>query len=180
MRLGDDTILAGADERARDLVRRADRLVARSGRPTTAPLAASWCQGLAGIALSLFAAGEYLNDSGYTDAARRVADACIALIPRVDKPTQCCGLAGIGNMLIDIACREGDERYWQAARAVVAQLLVRNAGPADHPVFVRDHPGEYSASWAYGVAGILSFFRRLSRGGGPMALAVSSSLSCVR
>ena len=29
-RLGDDTILAGADERARDLVRRADRLVAKS------------------------------------------------------------------------------------------------------------------------------------------------------
>ena len=180
VRLADDTILAGADERARELVRRADRLVAQSGRPTTAPLAASWCQGLAGIALSLLTAGEYLNDSGYTDAARRAADACIALVPRMDKPTQCCGLAGIGNMLIDVACREGDERYWEAARAVVAQLLVRSAGPADHPVFVRDHPGEYSASWAYGIAGILSFFRRLSRGGGPMALAVSSSLSCVR
>jgi len=180
VRLADDTILAGADERARELVRRADWLVAYSGRPTTAPLAASWCQGLTGIALSLLTAGEYLNDSGYTDAARRVADACIALVPRMDKPTQCCGLAGIGNMLIDVACREGDERYWEAARAVVAQLLVRSAGPAEHPVFVRDHPGEYSASWAYGVAGILSFFRRLSRGGGPMALAVSSSLSCVR
>jgi lantibiotic modifying enzyme len=140
----------------------------------------SWCQGLTGIALSLLTAGEYLNDSGYTDAARRVADACIALVPRMDKPTQCCGLAGIGNMLIDVACRDGDERYWEAARAVVGQMLVRSAGPADHPMFVRDHPGEYSASWAYGLAGILSFFRRLSRGGGPMALAVSSSMSCVR
>ena len=181
-RLGDDTILAGADERARELVRRSDRLVAQSGRPTTAPLAASWCQGLAGIAISLLTAGEYLNEPGYTDAGRRAAGACTALIPRVDKPTQCCGLAGIGNMLIDVACREGDERYWEAARAAVAQLLVRSAGPAGHPVFVRDHPGAYSASWAYGVAGILSFFRRLSRGGGPMALAapaVSSSLSCV-
>ncbi|ACU71415.1 serine/threonine protein kinase [Catenulispora acidiphila DSM 44928] len=177
--LADDTILIGADERARELVRRADRLAAQSVRPTTAPLAASWCQGLAGIVTSLLTAGEYLNDSTYTDAARRTADACIALIPRMDKPTQCCGLSGIGNMLIDIAGRDGDERYREAARAVVAQLLVRSAGPAGHPVFVRDHPGEYSASWAYGVAGILSFFRRLSRGGGPMALAVSSSLSCV-
>ncbi|WP_194915900.1 lanthionine synthetase LanC family protein [Catenulispora rubra] len=178
-RLADDTVLAGADERARELVRRADRLVAKSARPTTAPLAASWCQGLAGITGSLLTAGEYLNDPAYTEAARRTADACIALIPRMDKPTQCCGLSGIGNMLIDIAGREGDERYWRAARAVVAQLLVRSAGPAGHPLFVRDDPGEYSASWAYGVAGILGFFRRLSRGGGPMALAVSSSLSCV-
>lgn len=179
-RLADDTILAGADERARELLRRADRLSAQSARPTTAPLAASWCQGLAGIAISLLTAGEYLNDSAYTDAARRAADACIALIPRMDKATQCCGLSGIGNMLIDLATRDGDERYWQASRAVVAQLLVRSAGPAGHPVFVRDTPGEYSASWAYGLAGILSFFRRLSRGGGPTALTVSSSLSCVR
>jgi hypothetical protein len=82
-------------------------------------------------------------------------------------------------MLIDLAGREGDERYWDAARAVVAQLLVRSAGTAEHPVFVRDDPGEYSASWAYGLTGILGFFRRMSRGGGPMALAVSSSLSCV-
>jgi hypothetical protein len=179
-RLADDTILAGADERARELARRADRLAARSARPTTAPLAASWCQGLAGIALSLLTAGVYLNDAAYTAAARRAADACIALIPRVDKPTQCCGLAGIGNMLIGLAAQEGDERYREAAYAVVAQMLVRSAGPARHPIFVRPRPGEYSASWAYGLAGILSFFRRLSRGGGPMALAVSPSLTCVR
>jgi hypothetical protein len=191
-RLGDDTILGGADERARELVRRVDRLVAKSGRITTAPLAASWCQGLAGIATSLLAAGDSLNEPAYTAAARRAADACIALIPRMDKPTQCCGLSGIGNMLIDVAGSDGDgggggrggvggERYWDATRAVVAQMLVRSAGPAEHPVFVRDEPGEYSASWAYGIAGILGFFRRLSHGGGPMALAagaVGSSLSC--
>lgn len=177
-RLGDHTILAGADERARELVRRADRLVAKSMRITTAPLAASWCQGLAGIATSLLIAAEYLNDANYRAAARRAADACIALIPRMDKPTQCCGLAGIGTMLIDAAGQDGGERYWQGARAVVAQMLLRSAGPAEHPVFVRDDPGEYSASWAYGLAGILGFFRRLSRGGGPVALGVGSALSC--
>ena len=179
-RLGEDTMLTGADERARELVRRTDRLVAWSSRPTTAPLAASWCQGLAGIATSLLTAAERLNEPAYAAAARRAADACAALIPGMDKPTQCCGLAGIGNMLIDVAGREGEERYWQAARAVVAQLLVRSAGPAEHPVFVRDDPGEYSASWAYGLTGILGFFRRLSRGGGPMALSVSTAMSCVR
>jgi len=96
----------------------------------------------------------------------------------MDKPTQCCGLAGIGTMLIDVAAQDGGERYWQGSRAVVAQMLLRSAGPAEHPVFVRDDPGEYSASWAYGLAGILGFFRRLARRGGPVALGVGSALSC--
>jgi hypothetical protein len=179
-RLGDATVLGSADERARELLLRADRLIAASTQPTTAPLAASWCQGLAGIATGLLTAGEYLNSAEYIHAARRAADACVALIPRMDKPTQCCGLSGIGNMLIDVAGHEADEQYWAAARAVVAQLLVRSAGPAGHPILVRDDPGEYSASWAYGVTGILGFFRRLSRGGGPVALTVTSTLSAVR
>ncbi|NUR60375.1 MAG: protein kinase/lanthionine synthetase C family protein, partial [Catenulispora sp.] len=166
-RLGDAGLLAAADERARELTERCDRLVAKSRRPTTAPLAASWCQGLSGIASSLLGAADLLGDQRYAAAARRAADACISLIPRVDKPFQCCGLAGIGSMLIDFAVHDGDEKYWTAARAVAAQMLLRSAGPADHPVFVKDNPGDYSASWAYGLAGILSFFRRLARGGGP-------------
>ncbi|GAA1996730.1 lanthionine synthetase LanC family protein [Catenulispora subtropica] len=174
-RLGDTTILAAADERARDLMHRSDRLVAKSRRPTTVPLAASWCQGLSGIASSLLMAGDHLGEPQYVAAARRAADACIALIPRVDKPVQCCGLAGIGNMLIDVAAHDDDEKYWDAAHAVAAQMLLRSAGPADHPVFVKNNPTDYSASWAYGLAGILGFFRRLSRHGGPTALTLTAS-----
>ena len=179
-RLGDARLLAAADERARDLMERCDRLIAKSRRPTTAPLAASWCQGLSGIASSLLMAADQLGDRRYAAAARRAADACVALVPRVDKPFQCCGLAGIGSMLIDLAVHDGDEKYWTAARAVAAQMLLRSAGPADHPVFVKDNPGDYSASWAYGLAGILSFFRRLSRGGGPAMLSFTASAAYAR
>jgi hypothetical protein len=179
-RLGDAGLLAAAAERAAELVDRCDRLIAKSRRPTTAPLAASWCQGLSGIASSLLVAADHLGDPRYADAARRAADACVALVPRVDKPFQCCGLAGIGSMLIDLAVHDGDEKYWTAARAVAAQMLLRSAGPADHPVFVKDNPGDYSASWAYGLAGILSFFRRLSRGGGPAVLSLTASAAYAR
>ncbi|NUP52722.1 MAG: protein kinase/lanthionine synthetase C family protein [Catenulispora sp.] len=176
-RLADPGLLAAADDRARDLLHRCDRLVAKAQRPTTAPLAASWCQGLSGIAGSLLTAGEHLDDPRYTAGARRAADACIALIPRIDKPIQCCGLAGIGNMLIDVATHDDDEKYWTAARTVVSQMLLRSAGPADHPMFIKDNPTEYTASWAYGLAGILSFFRRLSRGGGPTVLSLRTTAS---
>ncbi|MFD0636809.1 lanthionine synthetase LanC family protein [Catenulispora yoronensis] len=171
-RLGDARILAAADERARDLMERADRLAVKSRRPTTAPLAASWCQGLSGIASTLLFAGDCLGDARYVAAARRAADACIALVPRIDKPIQCCGLAGVGNMLIDVAVHDDDEKYWGAARGVIGQMLLRSAGAPGHPLFVKDNPTEYSASWAYGVAGILSFFRRFLRGGGAMVLGV--------
>ncbi|MFL6112163.1 MAG: lanthionine synthetase LanC family protein [Catenulispora sp.] len=175
IRLNDTGILSAAEGRTRDLVERTERLVAKANRPTTAPLAASWCQGLSGITTTLLTAGFQLANPAYTAAAHCAAEACVALIPRIDKPTQCCGLAGIGNMLIDMANRTGDEKYWDGARAVATQMLLRSAGPAEHPRFVRDDPTEYSASWAYGLTGILSFFRRLSRGGGPMALTLTGS-----
>ncbi|NUR26598.1 MAG: hypothetical protein HOV83_12260 [Catenulispora sp.] len=171
-RLQDATLLTAAADRARDLAHRADRLSAKSRRPTTAPLAASWCHGLSGIATSLLTAGIHLAEPAYTAAAHRAADACIALIPRMDKPTQCCGLAGIGNMLIDIALVDNDQKYWEAAHAVAAQMLLRSAGPATHPQFVKNNPTDYTASWAYGLTGILSFFRRLDRRGGPSALSL--------
>lgn len=173
IRLNDTGILSAAEGRTRDLVERTERLVGKAYRPTAAPLAGSWCQGLSGIATTLLTAGVQLADPASTAAAHRAAEACIALIQRIDKPSQCCGLAGIGNMLIDMANSTGDEKYWDGARAVATQMLLRSAGPADHPRFVRDDPTEYSASWAYGVTGILSFFRRLSRGGGEMALTLT-------
>jgi hypothetical protein len=129
----------------------------------SAPLSVSWCQGLSGIAQSLAEAGSVLGDPALVDAAKVAADACLAHVPRMDSPIQCCGLAGVGTMLIDLAAH--DERYWDGAYEVVSQMLLRSSGPAGHPVFLKDDPGDYSASWAYGIAGILGFYRRLAERG---------------
>jgi hypothetical protein len=45
-------------------------------------------------------------------------------------------------------------------------MLVRSGGTTQHPLFFADAPDDNSASWAFGVAGALGFFRRLSRRGG--------------
>ena len=169
-RLGDDAMVRVGAERADVLVDRARRLVERSHLPSAAPLAASWCQGLAGIARSLLHAGDVLDDPALLTAARQAADACVAFLPRVSVASQCCGAAGIGNTLIDFALHDADQRYWDAATAVAAEMLLRGSGPAGHPVFKRDAPEDNSASWAFGVAGTLAFFRRLSHRGGATGL----------
>jgi class IV lanthipeptide synthase len=156
-----------AAERASYLAERAESLARRVPTQFSAPIAASWCQGLAGIAPVLLHAGDVLHDHALGALARRLADVCLDFLPHVSVPVQCCGLAGIGNLFVDLAVHDCSGQYWAAAYATARQLLMRSTGPADHPVFVKDSLEEYGASWAFGVAGQLAFFRRLARHGGP-------------
>jgi lantibiotic modifying enzyme len=163
---GDRELLAGGAERARLLARRARSLAERAQTRFSASLAVSWCQGLAGITQTLLYAGDVLDDPALTGLARQLGDVCAAFLPRVSVPSQCCGAAGAGNMLIDLAVHDADQRYWDAAAAAGRQMLLRGAGTARHPLFHADDPEDNSASWAFGVAGTLGFFRRLSGRGG--------------
>ena len=85
-------------------------------------------------------------------------------------PVQCCGLVGVGSLFVDLAIHDASGHYWAAAHATARQLLIRSTGPVNHPVFVKDSLEEYGASWAFGVAGQLAFFRRLAKHGGPGSL----------
>lgn len=169
-RLGHRDCLVSAPEHARYLADRAESLALRVPTQFSAPIAASWCQGLAGIAPVLLHAGDMLHDHALTALARRLGDVCVDFLPQVSVPVQCCGLVGIGNLLIDLAVHDSTEHYWAAAHATARQLLLRSTGPVDHPVFVKDSLEEYGASWAFGVAGQLAFFRRLASHGDPGTL----------
>ncbi|MEO3821915.1 lanthionine synthetase LanC family protein [Plantactinospora sp. B24E8] len=169
--LDDHVLLAEGADRARVLARRARSLAERMGGPRAASIAVSWCQGLSGITQTLWYAGRVLDDAELADLAGHLADVCTTFLPRVSVAVQCCGSAGVGNMLIDLALQDTDPRYWEAARAAGVQMLLRGAGTNTHPVFVAEEPGAKSASWAFGVAGFLSFFRRLSRRGGTAGLS---------
>jgi serine/threonine protein kinase len=168
--LGDADILAAAAKRTQLLARRAESLARRTRSQLSVPLAASWCQGLAGIAHTLLHAGDVLDDPTLLDLARRLGDGCVEFLPHVAVPTQCCGLAGIGDLLIDLAVHDGDERYWDAASMAATHMLLRAAGTPERPLFVKRAPEDNSASWAFGLAGLLAFFRRLARHGGEIAL----------
>ena len=174
----DPELLAAGAERARALAARASALSERSRGPSAAPLAASWCQGLAGIGQSLGVAATVLGDPALAAAARTSAEACLRFLPRVSVPTQCCGAAGIGNTMIDLALT-GDgppdgsgPDYWDGARRAGVALLLRCGGTDEHPIPVEDDRVGGGGSWAFGVAGALSFFRRFVRRSGTAGLAV--------
>lgn len=168
--LRDDDLLDCGAERAAVLARRAQSLAERIQTPLSASLAVSWCQGLAGITQTLLYAADVLGDAKFLDQARLLGDVSTSFLPRISVVSQCCGTAGVGNMLIDLALHDDDAWYWDAATAAGVQMLLRGAGTREHPLFVEDDPDQNSASWAFGVAGILGYFRRISRREGTVGI----------
>lgn len=173
----DDEALAFARDQANLLRVRAESLLDRLPTPYAAPIAVSWCQGMAGINQTLLHAADVFADSEFGALAGRIADACVAFLPHVSVTAQCCGLAGVGNTLIDVALAGQDgrsARRWAGAEEAASYLLLRGAGSPTHPVLVVDRPEDGCASWAFGNAGLLAFFRRLAGRGGPWSLPMPS------
>lgn len=162
----DDLILAAAAERARQLAGRTQALLQQTRQLTAPPLAVSWCRGLSGIAPVLLLAGTVLQDPTLARLAGDATETCIAYLPRLSTPGRCCGIAGIGSVLIDFAIKTQEERYWHAAERAGVQILLRSAGTPSH-LIIPATPGQSGTGWAAGLAGLLSFFRRLARRGEP-------------
>lgn len=169
-RTGDQLTLAAATERLGQLAARTRQLLPTVRSGPAMPIAVTWCRGLTGIGQVLLRAGLMLGDPALTSLAREAADMCIAYVPRLSAPARCCGAAGVGDFLIDVAVTGQDERYWQAAQEVGRQVLLRSGGRPGHPVFARDPADRGGVSWAFGLAGLLPFFRRLAGHGGPDSL----------
>jgi hypothetical protein len=84
--------------------------------------------------------------------------------------SQCCGLAGVGELLVDLAAATGDRRRLAEARHVLALMLARCGGELDAPAFPDHSLMASSSQWAVGTPGVLSFMRRLRDEGGPRIL----------
>jgi hypothetical protein len=179
LRTGDQPTLSAATQHASQLADRTRGLLPDARSSAAPPIAMSWCQGLAGIGQVLLHAGLALSDPALVSLARQTADACICYVPRLATPGRCCGAAGAGNFLIDLAIASQDERYWQAALNVGRQILLRSGGPLNHPIFARDTSRRKATSWAFGIAGLLPFFRRLARQGEPEILPLLSPGGCL-
>ncbi|HEY1918597.1 MAG TPA: class IV lanthionine synthetase LanL [Streptosporangiaceae bacterium] len=171
---GDQPTLAAARHQAGALAEHTRRLLPQARSGVAAPIAVSWCQGLAGIGQVLLRASVVLADPSLAELARQTADACIGFVPRLSVVTRCCGAAGVGHFLIDLAVTSQHERYWQAACDVARQMLLRSGGSPAHPVFVRGTTDPADVTWSFGIAGLLPFFRRLARQAGPDRLPVPS------
>jgi serine/threonine protein kinase len=142
-------------------------LLAEASRPGATRRYGSWCRGLAGIGTVLIQAGDHYQDDSMIALAKETGRACRALAPRMALVSQCCGLSGVGELLVDLAVATGDEESWQAAEDIAALILARSGGPVRRPIFPDNTFSSPNAEWATGTPGVLSFLRRLRHHGGP-------------
>ncbi|WP_326595282.1 class III lanthionine synthetase LanKC N-terminal domain-containing protein [Streptomyces sp. NBC_01803] len=158
-----EAALAGA----RRLARRAAELAGAAAAPSAVPIAASWCQGLAGAARALGHAAVVLGEPELDRAARTAGAACAAWVPRMENLSQCCGASGVGSALLDLADSSGDDRFRAGAERVARHLLVRSHGPDAAPEMIDTEGQDAPLSFGMGYAGILAFLRGLSSPGAP-------------
>ncbi|MFG1942493.1 lanthionine synthetase LanC family protein [Nonomuraea sp. NPDC048826] len=161
-----------AGDRLAALIDAAVPLIERAAAGAGDPLAtASWCNGLTGVARVLAEAGRRGNRPDCTRLALTAGDALTGWIPRSVHLGQCCGVAGIGDLMLDLSFLPGGERFTDHAYAAARQIVLRSAGTHSRPEPVSfsttDRDG---VSWAIGLAGILGFVRRLRDRGGPRLL----------
>jgi hypothetical protein len=131
--------------------------------PDARPMGASWCQGMAGIASAFAQAAAAYGDPGYAELARAGARACRRLAPQAWVVSQCCGLAGFGEAMIDVALVTGDEEFWSYAADIAELIVIRSGGDFAQPEFPDNSLEASSGDWATGTSGVLSFLRRLHR-----------------
>ncbi|MBO2459037.1 class IV lanthionine synthetase LanL [Actinomadura violacea] len=164
---GDAAAGAAAREAFTALADRTAALIGELDGPAARPMGASWCQGMSGVVGALLRAARAYDDAHYLDLAERGARACLAIAPRAWVSSQCCGLAGMGEALIDVALVTGDDAYWKGAEEIVELMLVRSGGEPARPVFPGNDLDTQAFTWGTGTAGILSFLRRLDARSGP-------------
>ncbi len=125
-----------------------------------------WCNGSSGVGTALVRAHTVTGQRRYLNAAVAAARAGQAERWR-SSPTQCHGLAGDSELLLDLAACTGEEGYRTLARQAASALWLRRRNDAGtgNWVFPDDTGGSVSAAFGTGMAGVGSFFLRLAAGG---------------
>lgn len=160
---GDHDAGQAARERFESLATATEAMLGELTGPDAKAMGASWCQGVSGILGPLAHAATTYGEDRYLDLAERGARASLAIAPQAWVVSQCCGLAGIGEALIDLAMATGDDDYWRGAEEIVELMLMRAGGELSAPVFTGNDLDKPGYTWATGASGVLSFLRRLDR-----------------
>jgi Lanthionine synthetase C-like protein/Protein kinase domain len=133
---------------------------------TRSPLfRAHWCHGSSGVATFLIRLWWFTGEDAALAVARDAARAVLA--GRAGAPAcMCHGLAGDGELLLDLAAATAEPQYTRAAWSVASQLLsmrVRREGRW----LVPDEKNGSAIGVDYGVgsSGVAAFFLRLLHGG---------------
>ena len=127
------------------------------------PPRVQWCHGAAGI--GLFGAHGFARtgDPAFADLMRRCADATRAAGDVRQNPSQCHGLAGNGELFIEMARLHNDADALNDAHRFGALASTYHDGEGGNERWVSDEPGEFNLAFMLGAAGTGHYFLRLAR-----------------
>ncbi len=140
-------------------------------RPT---LGTFWCNGSSGVATTLI---RYYALTGNQECKRLSEMAANAVLHErwISSPVQCHGLAGQGELLLDMYRYTGEERWMKEALhlgGIIYTYRVRRNG---HWTFPNETRSQVSSDFSVGLAGVGSYLYRL-HGLGPRSFMLDDAL----
>lgn len=126
-----------------------------------------WCSGSSGVASFLFRLWQQTGDLRLRGLAGQAALAVHRARWRVG-PSQCHGLAGDADLLLDLAQDQDRFRAW--AEEIAGCIYARNVIRSGRVLPPNDTGTDVVPDYGVGVAGILAFLLRLRHGGARMWL----------
>lgn len=120
-----------------------------------------WCHGGPGIALGLLALFELTRDETWSAAVR----ACLRAHPvRVRHPnlSQCHGMSGLGDILLEAYRVLGEAEWLHRARAIGVALNGLAGGSAAGTSWLAENPYRPTPDLMIGTSGVLHFLARLT------------------
>jgi hypothetical protein len=166
--LGDETLISHAVRYGQRIVEaasyRGDQAWWRGGTARSPQFTAHWCNGSSGVATFLIRLWWFTGDIAALETARAAARAALAGRPGAPA-CMCHGLAGDGELLLDLAAATGEPHYADAARSVAGQIWSLRTR-RDGRWLVPDESGTGTGvDYGVGVSGAAAFLLRLLHGG---------------
>ncbi len=122
-----------------------------------------WCHGPPGIGLFAIRAAEIFANDQFLDLALRCGQATQGAGDIRENPSQCHGLAGNGELLLELARVTGDDS-WVTYAADFGDAAMAYQHDVDGAVqWMGDEPGNYSPDFMLGSAGLGHYFLRIAR-----------------
>jgi lantibiotic modifying enzyme len=130
-----------------------------------------WSHGAPGIGMTFLRAAKIFDDTRLLHAATMAGEAAYSYGDFRSNPTQCVGLAGSGDFLLELWSVTRESRWLDRALEFGKKILGYRDVLAEGDAWPTDAPGVYSADFMYGAAGIGHFLLRLeTQGELPMPL----------
>ncbi len=119
-----------------------------------------YSHGAAGVGLVFARAARIFADEEFYTVACRAGEATYQYGDYRNNPTLCTGLAGSGELFIELFCHSHDERWLVRAREFARMAFAYKARVQGQDYWPTDTAGCYSADFTYGGSGTGYFFLR--------------------